>query len=80
VTTMVLLPRTVDSVTIPVVAGGGFADGRGLMTALAMGAEGIVVGTALMATEECPMHAAFKEALVTAEETSTCSVLNSFTT
>jgi NAD(P)H-dependent flavin oxidoreductase YrpB (nitropropane dioxygenase family) len=78
VTTMVLLPRTVDSVTIPVVAGGGFADGRGLMAALSMGAEGIVVGTALMATEECPMHAAFKKALIAAEETSTRLVLNSF--
>jgi NAD(P)H-dependent flavin oxidoreductase YrpB (nitropropane dioxygenase family) len=43
-----------------------------------MGAEGIVVGTALMATEECPMHAAFKKALIAAEETSTSLVLNSF--
>lgn len=78
VTTMVLLPTTVDSVTIPVVAGGGVADGRGLMAAFSMGAEGIVVGTALMATEECPMHPVFKNTLVAAEETSTCLVLNSF--
>ena len=77
VTTMVLLPRTVDSVSIPVVAGGGFSDGRALMAALAMGAEGIVIGTGLMATLECPIHEDFKQALISAEETSTCLLLNS---
>lgn len=77
VTTMVLLPKTVDSLTIPVVAGGGFTDGRSLMAALAMGAEGIVIGTALMATTECPIHEKFKKALIEADETSTCLLLNS---
>lgn len=77
VTTMVLLPKTVDSVSIPVVAGGGFSDGRALMAALAMGAEGIVIGTSLMATNECPIHDDFKQALINAEETSTCLLLNS---
>ncbi|RJR40953.1 MAG: nitronate monooxygenase [Desulfobacteraceae bacterium] len=77
VTTMVLLPRTVDSVSIPVVAGGGFADGRALMAALSMGAEGIVIGTSLMATQECPIHTEFKNALIAAEETATCLVLSS---
>jgi nitronate monooxygenase len=77
VTTLVLLPRAVDSVSIPVVAGGGFADGRGLMAALAMGAEGIVMGTALMTTQECPLHKEFKEALINAEETATCMLLDS---
>ena len=77
VATMVLLPRTIDSVSIPVAAGGGFTDGRGLMAALAMGAEGIVIGTALMATLECPIHEAFKKALVDANETDTRLLLNS---
>jgi nitronate monooxygenase len=77
VTTMVLLPKTIDSVSIPVVAGGGFTDGRALMAAFAMGAEGIVIGTALMATTECPIHETFKKALIDADETSTCLLLNS---
>ena len=77
VTTMVLLPKTIDSVSVPVVAGGGFTDGRALMAAFAMGAEGIVIGTALMATTECPIHDTFKKALIDADETSTCLLLNS---
>lgn len=77
VTTMVLLPQTIDSVSIPVVAGGGFTDGRALMAAFAMGAEGIVVGTSLMATTECPIHENFKKALIAADATSTCLLLNS---
>ncbi len=77
VTTMILLPQTIDSVSIPVVAGGGFTDGRALMAALAMGAEGIVIGTALMATTECPIHEKFKKALIDADETSTCLLLSS---
>lgn len=77
VTTMVLLPRTVDSVSIPVIGGGGIADGRGLMAAFSLGAEGVVIGTALMATQECPIHDKFKKALVEAQETATCTLLNS---
>lgn len=77
VTTMVLMPRTVDSVSIPVIGGGGIADGRGVMAAFAMGAEGVVIGTALMATEECPIHMDFKKSLVNAEETATCLLLES---
>ncbi len=77
ITTMVLLPRTVRSVTVPVIGGGGFCDGRGLMAALSLGAEGIVMGTALLATEECPIHPNFKRALLEAEATSTCLLLMS---
>ncbi len=77
ITTMVLLPRTVRAVSVPVVGGGGFCDGRGLMAALSLGAEGIVMGTALMATEECPIHPNFKRALLEAETTSTCLLLMS---
>jgi nitronate monooxygenase len=77
VTTLVLLPKTVESVKIPVLAGGGFADGRGFMAALALGAEGIVLGTRLMATLECPLHKAFKEELVKADVASTGLLLMS---
>lgn len=77
VTTLVLLPKTVESVRIPVLAGGGFADGAGLMAALSLGAEGIVTGTALMATDECPIHPTFKGALMEADVTSTGLLLMS---
>ncbi len=75
VTTMVLLPKTVESVQVPVLAGGGVADGRGLMAALALGASGVVLGTAMMATEECPFHDIFKETLVKADINETGLVL-----
>ncbi len=75
--TMVLLPRTVDAVRIPVMAGGGIADGRSMMAAFALGAEGVVLGTALMATQECPLHQAFKEKLVEADVNSTGLLLMS---
>lgn len=77
VSTMVLIPRTVDSVKIPVIAGGGIADGRGLVAALALGAEGVVMGTRLLATTECPIHEAFKRAIVQAEGSSTVLLLRS---
>jgi nitronate monooxygenase len=75
--TMVLLPRTVDAVSIPVLAGGGIGDGRSLMAAFALGAEGVVLGTLLMATEECPLHHTFKERLLEADVNSTCLLLMS---
>lgn len=69
--TMVLVPRVVDSVGIPVLASGGIGDGRGLAAALALGAEGIEMGTRFVATQECQAHPAYKEALVEAGETGT---------
>ena len=68
VTTFVLVPRTVDSVKVPVLAGGGIGDARGLVAALALGAEGVVMGTRLLATRECIVHPAFKEWMVRADE------------
>lgn len=56
VTSLVLVPYIADSVTIPVIAAGGFADGRGLASALALGAEGIAMGTRFMNTMESPVH------------------------
>jgi NAD(P)H-dependent flavin oxidoreductase YrpB (nitropropane dioxygenase family) len=78
VTSLVLIPLTVDAVEIPVIASGGFADGRGLVAALAVGAEAVNMGTRFMATKEAPGHAKVKELLVTASERDTVLVLRSF--
>lgn len=56
VTSLVLVPFIADAVSIPVIAAGGFADGRGLASALALGAEGIAMGTRFMNTKESPVH------------------------
>lgn len=75
--TLVVLPRVVDSVSIPVIAGGGFADGRGLVSALAFGAEGVLMGTRFMATKEAPIHENVKNWMVEADETNTIVVQRS---
>ncbi len=77
VTTLVRVPATVDAVDIPVVAAGGFADGRGLAAALALGAEAVLMGTRFMATKECRGHPAWKEWLVNATETDTAYIMKS---
>jgi NAD(P)H-dependent flavin oxidoreductase YrpB (nitropropane dioxygenase family) len=64
VTLMVLLPATVDAVKIPVIASGGMADGRSLAAALALGADGVNMGTRFMATKEAAIHQNVKEAIV----------------
>ena len=61
VTSLVLIPSIVDSVKIPVIAAGGFGDGRGLAAALALGAGGIAMGTRFMTTQESPLHETFKK-------------------
>jgi NAD(P)H-dependent flavin oxidoreductase YrpB (nitropropane dioxygenase family) len=71
---MVLVPRTVSSLKIPVIAGGGFADGRGLVAALALGAAGIAMGTRFMASRECPIHPKIKELMRQTGETGTMIV------
>ncbi|QQE75843.1 nitronate monooxygenase [Brevibacillus composti] len=73
--TFVLIPRVVDSVQIPVLASGGIGDGRGIVAALALGAEGVEMGTRFIATEECVhAHPAYKEALVQASEHDTAVI------
>ena len=71
VTTMVLVPQVVDAVSVPVVAAGGIADGRGLAAALALGAEGVQLGTVLLASAEAPVHDNFKQAILNANDRST---------
>ncbi len=72
--TFVLIPQIVDALQIPVVGGGGIADGRGVAAALSLGAEGVFIGTRFIATEECPAHLAVKHAIVHACELSTSTV------
>ena len=72
--TLVLVPRIVETVRIPVLASGGIADGRGLAAALALGAEGIELGTRFIAVQECIAHQRYKEALVNAAETDTALI------
>jgi nitronate monooxygenase len=64
VTSLILIPLTRDAIKIPIVASGGFADGRGLVAALSLGADGMNMGTRFAATKETPMHANLKRAIV----------------
>src|SRR4029079_18053012 len=68
---MILLPRAADELKIPFVASGGMADARSLVAALAMGAQGMNMGTRFMATKEAPIHDNVKKALVAASELDT---------
>jgi NAD(P)H-dependent flavin oxidoreductase YrpB (nitropropane dioxygenase family) len=68
---MILLPRAADALTIPFVASGGMADGRSLVAALALGADGINMGTRCIATKEAPVHENVKQAIVAASELDT---------
>jgi NAD(P)H-dependent flavin oxidoreductase YrpB (nitropropane dioxygenase family) len=77
ITTLCLVPRVVDSVSIPVIAGGGVADGRGLTAMLALGAEGVIMGTRFLLAEECPLHPRVKEVLLSATELDTVLVMRS---
>lgn len=67
-TTMVLVPQVVDAVNIPVIAAGGFADKRGMIAALALGAEGIQVGTRFICSDECMAHENYKNAVLKAKD------------
>jgi nitronate monooxygenase len=66
--TMALVPQVVDAVTVPVIASGGIADGRGLAAALALGAEAVQIGTAFLTTEEAGIAEAYKERLLAVTE------------
>jgi enoyl-[acyl-carrier protein] reductase II len=70
-TTMCLVPQIVDAVSVPVIAAGGIADGRGIAAASMLGAEGVQVGTRFLAAEECQIHQNFKELVVKAKDTDT---------
>ncbi len=67
-TTMVLVPQIVDAVSIPVIAAGGIADGRGVAAAFMLGARGVQVGTQFVVTKECNVHENYKQALIKARD------------
>ena len=71
VSTMVLLPSVTAEFDVPVIAAGGFLDGRSMAAALALGAEGVQLGTVMVATTESPIHANWKQAIVDAAATDT---------
>jgi len=71
VSTMVLLPLVASKVDVPIIAAGGFVDGRTMAAAFALGAEGIQMGTRMVATVESPIHENWKQAIVAASETDT---------
>jgi nitronate monooxygenase len=75
--TLVLIPRVVETVKLPVIGGGGVADGRGLLAVLSLGASAAIVGTRLLVTQECPIHDNLKKALLSATETDTTLVMRS---
>ncbi len=77
VTSLILIPLARDALDIPVVASGGFGDGRGLVASLALGADGMNMGTRFVATAECPIHPIVKQALVQADERDTRLLMRS---
>lgn len=71
ITTLALIPQLVDALSVPVAAAGGIADGRGFLAAMALGAEGISVGTRFACTPESSAHPLYKEAVVAAGDSAT---------
>jgi enoyl-[acyl-carrier protein] reductase II len=70
-TTVVLVPQVADAVQIPVIAAGGISDGRGLVAALALGAQGVQVGTRFVCAEECTVHMNYKKVILKAKDRDT---------
>ncbi|SER84349.1 NAD(P)H-dependent flavin oxidoreductase [Sphingobium sp. YR768] len=75
---LILIPAAADKVTVPMLASGGFGDGRGLAAALALGAEGINMGTRFCATVEAPIHEAVKQFIVANDERATNLIFRRF--
>jgi enoyl-[acyl-carrier protein] reductase II len=73
-----LIPQVADAVTIPVIASGGIADARGVVAALALGAEGVQLGTRFVAVDENIAHPVYKQALVQAQDTDTAITARNF--
>ncbi len=74
VTGLILIPLTRDALSIPIIASGGFGDGRGLVAALSLGADGINMGTRFVATQEAPVHENVKQGLVKGTERDTALI------
>lgn len=69
ITTMCLVPQVVDAVSIPVIAAGGIADGRGIAASFMLGAEGVQVGTRFLAAEECQISQTYRDLVIGAKDT-----------
>ena len=78
-TTLCLIPQVVDAVSIPVIAAGGIADGRSMLAAFALGAQGVQMGSRFVACEESSAHEAFKQAVIAAKEGDTHLTLKEIT-
>jgi nitronate monooxygenase len=76
--TLALIPKVADSITVPLIGGGGVSDGRGFLAVLAMGADGVIIGTRLLVTKEAPIHEELKKALLEANELDTMLIMRSF--
>jgi enoyl-[acyl-carrier protein] reductase II len=74
ITTMTLVPQIVKAVNVPVIAAGGIGDGRGLLAAFALGAQGVQMGTRFIATKEAPFHEKYKRGIIEATEGETVIV------
>ncbi len=74
---LALVPKVVESLNAPVIGGGGVCDGKSLLAMLALGAEGVIMGTRLLTTREAPIHEKLKQALLEAEELDTILVMRS---
>jgi enoyl-[acyl-carrier protein] reductase II len=68
-TTMCLVPQVADAVSVPVIAAGGIADGRGIAASFMLGAEGVQIGTKFLASEECQIHENYKNLVIKAKDT-----------
>jgi len=75
--TLVLVPQVANAVKVPVIGGGGVSDGRGLIALLALGAQGVIMGTRLLTTQEAPIHDNLKRELLNASELDTMLVMRS---
>jgi nitronate monooxygenase len=75
---LILIPAAADKIKIPMLASGGFGDGRGLVAALALGADGINMGTRFCATQEAPIHPNMKQAMVTNDERATDLIFRTY--
>lgn len=74
VPSLILIPKAAEQLRVPIIAAGGFCDGRSLLAALALGADAVLMGTRFMASAESPMHDNFKQWMVAAKETDTILV------
>lgn len=75
--TFVNLPKTIESVSVPVIAAGGICDGKSMAAAFLLGAEGVMMGTRFIATEECPVHDNYKKWILNADITDTIIIQRS---